>query len=170
MCPNSMPLSTRCPPNSVLLHARSAQLAGYRTHASHAATASPHAAVIPPPNPIATRPPCCLPSGAYPFAASLRIKLMAVYLAEDINATTLQVNPNPNPNPNPNANPNPNQKGAKVDDIGERQRRRVDSFHGAPRSGERVDVLAQVTEDHRAHRSVGPNPLGFVGGSERKLS
>ena len=43
-----------------------------------------------PPTPIATRPPCCLPSGAYPFAASLRIKLMAVYLAEDINATTLQ--------------------------------------------------------------------------------
>ena len=43
-----------------------------------------------PPTPIATRPPCCLSSGAYPFAASLRIKLMAVYLAEDINATTLQ--------------------------------------------------------------------------------
>ena len=51
MCPNSLPLYTRCPPNSVLLHARSAHLAGYSTHASHATTASPHAAVIPPPNP-----------------------------------------------------------------------------------------------------------------------
>ena len=29
-------------------------------------------------------------NAAYSFAASLRIKLMAVYLAEDINATTLQ--------------------------------------------------------------------------------
>ena len=100
MCPNSLPLYTRCPPNSVLLHARSAQLAGYSTHASHAATASPHAAVIPPPNPHR--------NAACPFAASLRIKLMAVYLAEDINATTLQVNPNPNRNPNPNPNRKPN--------------------------------------------------------------